>query len=200
MLFEERYRAGDTPWEIHRPDKNLMQMVTDTPIKPCKAVDIGCGSGNNAIWLAEQGFEVIGCDSSENATGKAMEKAAKADVACSFYSMDFLRDKIPGVPFDFAFDRGCFHHFDDKEQREQFAGKVAEILEDGGIWLSLIGNADDLREDPGPPQRTASEIILAIEPYFEILSLISGHFDSNRKAPPRNWICLMKKRRDSFVK
>jgi 2-polyprenyl-3-methyl-5-hydroxy-6-metoxy-1,4-benzoquinol methylase len=61
--FKGRYEAQDTPWDIGQPDFNLIQVVTTTPIKPCKAIDIGCGTGDNAIWLAQQGFTVAGIDS-----------------------------------------------------------------------------------------------------------------------------------------
>jgi hypothetical protein len=82
----------------------------------------------------------------------------------------------------------------DKE-RKSFAENVNRHLEEDGQWLSLLGNADEERDGPGPPQRTAREIVYAVEPYFEILSLVSGHFGSNRPNPPRAWVCLMRKRR-----
>ncbi|SFG09286.1 Tellurite resistance protein TehB [Desulfotomaculum arcticum] len=49
--YKKRYKAGDTPWEIGKPDFNLIQTVTTMAIKPCKALDIGCGTGDNSIWL-----------------------------------------------------------------------------------------------------------------------------------------------------
>jgi methyl halide transferase len=57
-----------------------------------------------------------------------------------------------------------------------------------------VGNADERRQAPGPPQRTARDIVLEAEPFFEILSLTSTHFGSNHKNPPRARRCLMQKR------
>ncbi|MBU4053185.1 MAG: class I SAM-dependent methyltransferase, partial [Proteobacteria bacterium] len=91
-------------------------------------------------------------------------------------------------------DRGCFHSFNAEEERRRFAGNVADHLEEGGLWLSLIGSSDEPRKGPGPPQRSARDIVLAVESYFEILFLTSGHFGSNRPNPPRAWKCLMRKR------
>ena len=41
--FKKRYKTGDTPWDIGKPDLNLTETVTRTPIDKCKALDIGCG-------------------------------------------------------------------------------------------------------------------------------------------------------------
>lgn len=49
--YKKRYKEGNTPWDIGRPDSNLIQTVTAMDIKPCKALDIGCGTGDNTIWL-----------------------------------------------------------------------------------------------------------------------------------------------------
>ncbi|WP_407312394.1 class I SAM-dependent methyltransferase [Desulfosporosinus sp. SB140] len=192
--YKERYKAGNTPWDIGKPDFNLIQTVTTMAIKPCKALDIGCGSGNNSIWLSQNNFDVIGIDASEIAIQKALEEAAKANVKCTFFANDFLTNRLEQAPFDFAFDRGCFHSFDSNEERKIFAENVAFSLEKDGLWLSLIGNADEQRNMPGPPQRTAREIVNSVEPYFEILSLVSSHFGANRPNPPRAWVCLMRKR------
>ncbi len=194
--FKERYKKGITPWDVGRPDFNLIDMVTKWPIQHCKALDIGCGSGTDSIWLAKQGFSVTGIDVSAIALEKAQQKASGAGVQCEFLKADFpgLKRKITGAPFGFVFDRGCFHSFDTGEEREKFAKNVAGHLKKDGIWLSLVGSADDPPRDTGPPRRTARDIVLAVEPYFEILSFHTSHFESNRPTPPRAWICLMRKR------
>ena len=80
-------------------------------------------------------------------------------------------------------------------ERKRFAKQVNRHLGENGLWLSLIGNADDEHLNEGPPKRTARDIAGAVEPYFEIVSLVSGHLGSNRPDPPRAWVCLMRKRR-----
>lgn len=192
--YQERYKAGDAPWDIGKPDFNLIEVVTQKLVAPCKALDIGCGTGDNSIWLAQNGFQVVGIDTSDIALDKAREKAAQAKVECEFRRVDFLSGRVEGAPFGFVFDRGCFHSFASHDERTRFAENVAEHLSDGGLWLSLVGSADDRREGPGPPRRTALDIVSAVEPYFEILSLVSSHFGSNRPVPPRAWRCLMQKR------
>jgi len=193
-LYRERYKSGDTPWNAGQPDFNLIEVVTKNPILSCKVLDIGCGTGDNSIWLAQNRFQVIGTDISDIAIEKAKEKASKANVECDFIHVDFLKNKIEGAPFGFVFDRGCFHSFGSEDDRRRFAQNVATHLEEAGRWLTIVGNADEDRQGPGPPQRTALDIVLAVEPYFEILSLQSSRFGSHRPNPPRAWRCLMQKR------
>jgi len=193
--FKERYKTGDTPWDIGKPDFNLIQTVTGTPIKPRKILEIGCGTGDNAIWLSRQNFDVVGIDASEVAIEKARSKAVEANIKCAFLVSDILTSRIEGASFGFAFDRGCFHTLGSDKERRRFVEKVHGHLGENGLWLSLVGNADEQRDGPGPPQRTARDIVNAVEPYFEILSLVSGSFGSNRPNPPRAWVCLLRKRR-----
>lgn len=195
--FEAHYRAKTTPWDLGRPDFNLIDAVTEKSIASCRALDIGCGSGHNSIWLAEQGFQVTGVDVSRTALQKAKENASKADVKCTFLLVSFLEDEVPGAPFGFIFDRGCWH-LHEFEGRKQFAERVAYYLEEGGLWLSIIGSADEPPRGPGPlagpPRHSAYDIAVAVEPYFEILLLSASHFDSNSSKPPKAWDCLMEKR------
>ncbi len=192
--FNNRYISGDLPWNINRPDFNLVDMVRDYQIEPGKALDIGCGTGDNVLWLARQGFSVTGIDIADKAIDIAFEKSVSNNVHADFYVRDVLRDDIPGNPFNFIFDRGCFHTFDQKKQRRIFAHRVHRLLADGGYWLTLMGNADDGRFDIGPPKRTALEVVTAVEPFFEIVQLKQGRFDSNDPVPSKIWICLMQKR------
>ncbi|MCX5805798.1 MAG: class I SAM-dependent methyltransferase [Proteobacteria bacterium] len=192
--YRERYKSGDTPWDLGQPDFNLIEVVNEKPILSCKVLDIGCGTGDNSVWLAQNRFQVISTDTSDIALEKAREKASKANVECNFMLVDFLENKIEGAPFGFVFDRGCFHLFSSENDRRRFAQNVAAHLEETGLWLTIVGNADEVRQSPGPPQRTAGDIVMAVEPYFEVLSLTSSRFGSNRPNPPRAWRCLMQKR------
>jgi len=194
MSFQERYKTGNTPWEIHRPDYNLINTVQQVPIAPGRALDIGCGTGNNTIWLQQQGFHAIGIDRTELAIDRARKKAHEAKVDCTFHVLDFLKADIPAAPFDFAFDRGCFHHFLEYDKLDEFAEKVARVLKDDGLWLTLTGSSDYTRPGPGPPQLSARLIVNAAEPCFKILSLVASHFDTDQPVPAKNWVCLMRKR------
>ena len=117
--FREAYKKGTPPWDIGKPDFNLVHTVTTVPIAPCKALEIGCGTGDNAIWLSQQNFDVVGIDISDLAIQKAREKAAQANVRCTFAVLNILNDHVDGAPFGFAFDRGCFHTLDSAPERAE---------------------------------------------------------------------------------
>jgi hypothetical protein len=108
--------------------------------------------------------------------------------------LDIFRSHVEQGPFGFAFDRGFLHIIDSDEERQRFAERLSGYLDEGGLWLSILGNADQVHRGPGPPLRTARDIVDAVEPYFEVLSLVSGHFEANLPATPRAWVCLMRKR------
>ena len=193
-VFDERYKTGVTPWELDRPDSNLIDTIERENIAPCNALEIGCGTGSNAIWMAQNGFDVTGMDFSALAIEKAREKSRQQGADIRFLVTDFLLQDTgePGVGF--IFDRGCFHSFDTPWDRKTFAQNAACHLIDGGQWLSILGNIDDGPRDPGPPMRSALDIVMAVEPFFEILFLVSGQFDSRRERRTRCWLSLMRKR------
>lgn len=192
--FNHLYETGTLPWELNRPDNDLIKWVRDYPIAPCKALDLGCGTGFNAIWLAGQGFEVTGGDFSPLAIEAAKENAREAGATVRFLELDFLTRSVGESDFMFLFDRGCFHSFDDPGQRVAFAKNAHGHMAENALWLSILGNADAPPRDEGPPMRSALDIATAVEPWFEILSLTSRIFDSRREKPARSWHCLMKKR------
>jgi methyl halide transferase len=192
--FTQRYKNGDIPWDLGRADYNLTEMVVNWPIMPCKTLELGCGTGDNAIWMAEHKFQVTAFDLIKVAVDMAKAKAEDANVKIDFYVADILKDRIPNSPFEFVFDRGVFHVNDSDEERVVFAKNVAKHMKEGGLWLSLIGSNDQQRTESGPPKRSARDIVNAVEPYFEILLLKVSEFDSKSDNSAKIWVCLMKKR------
>jgi len=193
-LFEERYAKGEIPWDLGRADRNLVELVDKWPVVACRALDIGCGTGDSSLWLASKDFQVTGIDFSALAIEKAREKAQRGAIDCTFMEADFLVSRIDNRPFGFIFDRGCFHALNSGKEYSTFAENVAFHLKKGGLWFSLIASADAPQRDPGPPRLSVCQIAAAVEPFFEILSLASGHLDSNRPDPVRCWACLMMRR------
>lgn len=186
--WDKRYVDNHLPWDSGKPDVHLRRFIEASKIDPCKALEVGCGTGTNAIWLAEHGFEVVGLDISPVAIKRAEVKASKAKANCQFLAADFMKASVPFNPFGLIFDRGCFHVFDEAQKQAHFAWRVAELLEEGGVWLSLIGSTDGPPRDTGPPRLSAEQIVAAVEPHFEILSLKSTTFDEEDRAHIRAWV------------
>ncbi|MCK5516981.1 MAG: class I SAM-dependent methyltransferase [Desulfobulbaceae bacterium] len=192
--WDDRYEQDDLPWDTGHPDTYLVRMVSRWPKLAGKVLEVGCGTGTNAIWLAEQGLEVTGLDISSSAIALAQDRAAVKGVECRFLADDFYNCPLDNE-FAFVFDRGCFHSTADAEGRTQFVDRVASCLISGGIWLSLMGNSDEIVEKgKGPPRLSAMEIAASVEPAFEILRLESCLLESRSPQPPRFWQCLMRVR------
>ncbi len=189
--WNDSYASGQPlPWDTGTPDPMLVEMIESRAIAPARTLEVGCGTGTNAIYLAQHGFEVLGVDIAPLAVEAAR---VKAHGRCRFETADFLNEAPPGAPFGFVFDRGCFHTFDEDHERERFAHNVAASLAEGGVWLSLIGSTEGSPRDTGPPRRNAREIMNAIEPWLEILHFRSSEFGVGGE-PLKAWVCLSRKR------
>src|SRR5208283_456945 len=130
--WNDSYASGVPPWDTGQPEPLLVEFITSAGLAPVRALEIGAGTGTNTIWLAERGFDVLGVDVSPLAVEKAHAKMEGRELRCRFGTLDFLATPPPGGPFHFVFDRGCFHVFDEPEERSRFAECVAAALEPGG--------------------------------------------------------------------
>ncbi len=199
--WDQLYQGGFKPWDTGRPDSHLIGVVRDRAIPTGRALEVGCGTGTNAIWLAQQGFAVTAIDVAPTALAHARAKAGAEK--CDFVLDNFLEMPAPAAPFDFAFDLGCFHVFTERRERTKFAEQISNFLAPDGLWLCVAGNSDG--GQLGPPARSALDIVLAVEPCFEILSLTATQLNLPSAAQLeamnfpttmeyRGWSCLMRKR------
>jgi SAM-dependent methyltransferase len=199
--WEQLYQGGFKPWDTGRPDSHLVSVVRERGLYAGGALEIGCGTGTNAIWLAQQGLTVTAIDVS--ATALALARAKPGAERCTFVQGDFLDLPAPAEPFTFVFDLGCFHIFDAPAERSRFAKRVFDFLAPHGLWLCVSGSADG--PQVGPPGRSALDIVLAAEPYFAILALTATALDlpsaadlADMHLPTaiefRGWSCLMRRR------
>ena len=201
--WNECYASGELPWDTGEPEPLLVEFVASGRIRATRTLEIGAGTGTNSIYLAECGFDVLGIDVAPLAIERAKVKLEAHPLRCRFQTLDFLAvspandEAVFGDPFHFAFDRGCFHVFDEPEERARFAAQVAAILAPGGWWLSLIGSTEGPPCEVGPPRRSGREVILAIEPALEIVQLRAAEFrDHGAKA----WFCLARRRLEGSAK
>ena len=192
--MDEIYRTlplEEVPWVVEEPPKALVDLVVAGDIRPCKAIDLGCGTGNYAIYLASKGFRVTGVDLSPTAITLAKENAKKKGVMCDFIVANVLGDlkEVVGT-FDFAYDWELLHHIF-PEQRTKYVENVSRLLKSKGHYLSVCFSEKDpqfsgsgkYRETPlGTILYFSSEDELRdlFKPYFQIDELrtiqISGKF------------------------
>jgi SAM-dependent methyltransferase len=195
--WDANYASDDLPWDTGQPEPMLVEWLNQNAFAAGRALEIGCGTGTNAIWIAKQGFDVLGIDISQRAIARARSKAeAQAAQRCEFLARDFLNDEAPRGAFQLVFDRGCFHVFDDPREQTRFAERVASLLGAGGMWLSLIGSTEGAPREMGPPRRSAQDILHAIEPSLELVTLRAFQFERipGEAVAPKAWFCLSRRR------
>lgn len=133
LLYEIGYRFFRMPWEVG-PRTELKELVEGGRISPGRAVDLGCGSGDNAIYLAQQGFEVVGVDFAQAGLEKARRKAAAAEVDVAFIHDDLtdLR-RIEGT-FDLLVDYGVLDDLPPRG-RDAYVRSVLPLANPGSHFL-----------------------------------------------------------------
>jgi len=134
------------PWNKEDPPAMLVELVETGTVAPCDAIDLGCGAGNYAVWLASRGFCVTGVDVSANAVGMAVRLAEARRVSCCFVQADLtaaVPDDLAGA-FDFAYDWEVLHHVFPVD-RARYAANVRRLLRPGGRYLSVCFAEADAR-------------------------------------------------------
>jgi 2-polyprenyl-3-methyl-5-hydroxy-6-metoxy-1,4-benzoquinol methylase len=133
----------DIPWNQPEPPAVLVDLIESGKVSPCKAIDLGCGTGNYAIYLASQGFDVTGVDISPKVIEIAKENARKKGIRCNFVVADLLEDfgQI-NKTFDFAYDWELLHHIF-PEKRKRYAENINMLLNPKAKYLSVCFSEKD---------------------------------------------------------
>jgi SAM-dependent methyltransferase len=134
-FWEEFYGSGRQPWS-GRPNAVLVQELTTRPLLPGSVLDLGCGSGGDAVWFAEKGWTVTGVDISTAALTAAAEAARSAGVEtrASWQRLDLNAD-FPGGSWDLVV--ASYLHSPVALQREQVLRRAAGVVAAGGTLLVL---------------------------------------------------------------
>jgi len=195
--MNEIYRnmpLDEIPWNMEAPPKLLVELVETGKVQPCRVIDLGCGAGNYAIYLAERGFEVTGVDISPRAIEIARKNAERKGLKCNFFVADVVEDldKV-NQTWDFAHDWGLLHHIL-PEQRHKYVKGVHRILNPSGKYLSVCFSEKDAGfGGSGKHRKTRLGTVLyfssedelreLFEEYFQIIDLwtakIDGKFESH---------------------
>jgi 2-polyprenyl-3-methyl-5-hydroxy-6-metoxy-1,4-benzoquinol methylase len=128
-LFRTLYRLGFTPWDGHPLANSLRDLVEgENALPAATALDLGCGTGDNSIYLAKHGWRVTGVDYVEKPVDKARAKAAANNVAIEFARADVTRLSSEGIGTNFALivDNGCLHGMSD-DDRDAYVREVTAV-------------------------------------------------------------------------
>lgn len=136
--FEKIYeKQGAAPWTFKEPPKELVSLIEGKKIRPCRVLDIGCGEGFYAIYLALKGFSVTAFDRSKRAISYARQHAKEVGANCEFFVLDYKDlDNFRGQ-FDFIFDWRFLHEIIDEAERKRYVENVSRLLVPRGKYLSI---------------------------------------------------------------
>jgi len=190
--WDERYESDDTPWDSGIPSRELFRVIEEYGMAPCRALELGCGTGTNAVALAERGFEVTAVDCAPRALHAAREKADHASVSINWIEADVQNFGTGFQAFDFVFDRGCYHCC----RRTDLAGykqTLMNVTRAGSRILILAGNANEQTEQ-GPPRVTEAEIRSELGDRMQIVFLREFRFeDAGGAQGPLGWSVLLER-------
>jgi len=140
-------------------------------------LDVGCGTGENALYLAERGLAAAGVDGAPTAIEKARAKATQRGLHVSFEVADALDLSVPTQQFDTVIDSGLFHVFSD-EDRRRFTESLGRVVRPGGTYF-LMCFSDQQPGDWGPRRVTQAEIRSAFSDGWHVNYIQPSAFETN---------------------
>lgn len=160
LPWDASYQDGPAPWDIGRPQPPVVRLAAAGGFTGT-VLDAGCGTGENALYIAALGVPVLGFDVAGTALAMAREKAAERGIEAEFVAADALR--LEGLPRRFAtvLDCGLFHTFDGAE-RPGYLASLASVTEHGGTLYVLCFS--DEGPDTGPHPVSQDELRAAFRP------------------------------------
>lgn len=173
-LYDFGYKHFTMPWEIG-PRTELVQLVEQGRIRPCRAIDLGCGTGANATFLAGHGFDVTAVDFAPSAIAKARARAQAAGATVAFIVDDLTRLQNVRGPFDLLVDYGVLDDLGDRD-RGLYVENVVPLCAPGArflLWAFVWEPRWWERLTPGGMALHPSEVEHRFSVKFEIETLVS---------------------------
>ena len=191
--WEASYLDGPAPWDIGRPQPAVVRLTSERAFAGA-VLDVGCGTGDNALHIASQGLSVLGGDVAETALAIAREKARERGVDVEFVTADALRLDRLGRTFDTVLDCGLFHTFDSDERPGYVASLALVTRQDGTLYVLCF--SDD-EPDTGPHPVSQDELKESFGPKsgWRVAAVeadrIETRFHGDRGAPA--WCATLKR-------
>jgi cyclopropane fatty-acyl-phospholipid synthase-like methyltransferase len=189
-FFDTLYQ-GVPGWDIPRPQREMVCLAKAGAIES-PVLDVGCGTGEVALYLASVGHEVVGIDAAALAIAKAERKAEERSLAATFAVGDALHPETLGRTFRTAVDCGLFHVLSD-DDRPRFASGLSAVLEPGGRYFLLCYS----EQEPGrtPPRRVSqAEIRATFHEGWAVEEITDAVFETNlSRSESRAWLARIRR-------
>ena len=197
QLFEQIYQ-GQAPWDTGRPQPAIIKLSEAGKIRG-SVLDVGCGTGENLLYLAARGHEAWGLDFVPVAIERAKAKATQRGINAHFIVGNALELKKLGRQFDTVIDCGLFHTFTD-EERPLFVRGLAEVLGPGGL-LHILCFSNEEPGTEGPRRISQQEIRDAFHDVWKVQQIEPIHFESIQRPDgpqfspggPKAWLATIER-------
>ena len=153
--WDASYRDGPAPWDIGRPQPAVVRLTSEGAFAGA-VLDVGCGTGDNALHIASAGPSVVGVDVADTALRIARDRARDRGVAVEFTTADALRLDRLDRTFDSVLDCGLLHTFDGDERLRYVASLASTTRQDGTLYVLCF--SDD-EPETGPHPVTRDELV-----------------------------------------
>ncbi len=164
--WEDAYKTVP-PWDVGLPQPAFVELVQAGELNRSRVLDVGCGTGENALYFAGKGFSVIGVDLSSRAVAAARAKADERKLKVDFRAGNALSLDFKEGVFDNVIDSGLFHIFPDND-RPSYAREIARVLAPRGRYFMLCFSEKEPTGWGGPRRVTKEEIEATFTPLFKI--------------------------------
>jgi SAM-dependent methyltransferase len=174
QLFEQMYR-GQAPWDTGWPQPAIIKLAGVGQIRG-SVLDVGCGTGEDVLYLAAEGHESWGLDFVPVAIERAKAKAAQRRIDAHFLVGNALELHKLGRQFDTVIDCGLFYTFSDDE-RPVFVAGLTDVLGPGGV-LHILCFSNEEPGTEGPRRVTQREIRDAFQNGWRVQQIEPTRFES----------------------
>ena len=189
-VWNQRHQSA-SPWESGQPCAELQRVLQEHAIAPGRALELGCGNGVNAAFLAGRGFDVTAVDVS----GEVLERARRTNTNVRFVHSDVLKLPDVGAPFSFVFDRGYYQH--GRVERAAFERVLERVTAPGSLYLAIMPNANDPMKI-APRAVSDTELRADFARLFDVVHLRECRFDPvtlrGREVRPLMWSVLFSRK------
>ncbi len=191
MSFYDQMPIDKMPWYHAELDSDLAEALQAAKLSGKKGLDLGTGPGTQAIELARQGYQMTGSDLSASAVRQAAELADKACVSAEWVADDVLASQLQG-PFDFIFDRGCFHVLP-PNTRTQYVDTVADLLDpEGTLFLKCFSRLQP--SEVGPYRFSPEQVRDIFSSRFELVSIKETVYQGQLAELPKALFSVLKRK------
>jgi cyclopropane fatty-acyl-phospholipid synthase-like methyltransferase len=133
-FFDLQYLLGRIPWDTGITPPEVVALVEGGNLSPGRALDLGCGTGTNCMYLARHGWAAVGVDFSAVAIRRARRKAHRARMDCKYYHADVTDLSFLQPPFTLVLDIGCLQGIPQKRW-ERYTQGLIRLVQPGGVYM-----------------------------------------------------------------